>query len=437
MALASTTPASTTQATTAAPATTAPSAATTVPSAATAGSSSSRTPVLALGAFAAGTSGYVVAGLLPALTGELAVSASAAAQLVTAFAIAYAVGSPLCAAATARWERRTLLTAALLVTALGNALAAVAPGYAMLLLARIVTAVGAAVFTPAASAVAAELNPPERRGRAVAMVFGGLTVSLVLGVPLGGLLSAQFGYRPVFGLVAAIALLSAIAVRALLPSVAPPPVVPFRARFAVAGDRRVRALLAATVLGCLAAFTVYTFVVPLLGATAGVHGDTVHLLLLVYGIGGVLGNVLGGRMVDRWGSRRPLIAIAVTLVIVLALLPVAASTVPGAAVALFVWGLATWSFNPPVQHRLIELAPQGAGLLLSLNASAIYLGVGLAGVVGGMVVTHGGPVFLPYVGSAFTAVALVFIVACWRVPRRDRVPSPARVRRVRRPDAGV
>lgn len=117
-----------------------------------------RTAVLALGTFAVGTSGYVVAGLLPALTGELAVSETAAAQLVTAFAIAYAVGSPLFAAVTGRWERRTLLVAALVVTAVGNALAALAPGYVTLLLARVVTAIGAAVFTPAASAVAAELT---------------------------------------------------------------------------------------------------------------------------------------------------------------------------------------------------------------------------------------------------------------------------------------
>nr|WP_240519238.1 MFS transporter [Amycolatopsis antarctica] len=372
--------------------------------------------MLAFGAFAVGTSGYVVAGLLPALTAELGVSPSAAAQLVTAFALAYALGSPLCAAATARWERRTLLVAALLVTALGNGLAALAPGYPSLFAARVVTAIGAAVFTPAASAVAAELTTPQRRGRAVALVFGGLTVSLVLGVPFGGALSDRLGYRAVFAVVAAAALLGAIAVRLLLPRVPPPPAVRFAERFAVARDPRVRSLLAATVLGCLAAFSVYTFVAPLLAATAGIGGSTLNVLLLVYGLGGVLGNIAGGRIVDRWGSRRPLIAVVGLLVVVLAVLPVAATTVAGAAVALFVWGMATWSFNPPVQHRLIELSPQGAGLLLSLNASAIYLGVGLAGVAGGLILPHGGPALLPLVASAFTALALVFVVRCWRVP---------------------
>jgi predicted MFS family arabinose efflux permease len=268
-----------------------------------------RTSVLAVGAFAVGTSGYIVAGLLPALTGELHVSASAAAQLVTAFAIAYAVGSPLFAAVTGRWERRRLLVAALVVTGAGNALAALVSSYELLLAARVVTAIGAAVFTPAASAVAAELTAPERRGRAVALVFGGLTIATILGVPLGSLLSQQFGYRVVFALVGVFSLIGALAVRGVLPQVAAPPHVRLAERFTVAKDVRVLAMFGATVLGCLAAFSVYTFITPLLAVTAGVHGVMVSVLLFCYGAGGALGNVLGGRATDRWGAKRPLLAV--------------------------------------------------------------------------------------------------------------------------------
>jgi DHA1 family inner membrane transport protein len=376
---------------------------------------SSRIAVLALGTFAVGTSGYVVAGLLPALTGELGVSAPAAAQLVTAFAVAYAIGSPLFAALTGRWERRRLLVAALAVTALGNALAALAPGYLPLFGARMVTAIGAAVFTPAASAVAAELSPPERRGRAVALVFGGLTIATILGVPLGSLLSQYLGFRSVFALVAVFSLAGVAAVRWALPAVAAPPPVRFAERFTVARDGRVLAMLSATILGCLAAFTVYTFVAPVLAATAGVHGTTVSLLLFCYGLGGAIGNVLGGRATDRWGSRTPLLVIFSAITVVLALLPVVATGVAGAAVALFCWGLATWSINPPIQHRLIELAPRTAGLLLSLNASAIYLGVGLSGVVGSVVLSSAGPLMLPEVAAVLTAAGGVAVLLAWRV----------------------
>ncbi|SFB32552.1 Predicted arabinose efflux permease, MFS family [Amycolatopsis marina] len=381
----------------------------------------SRTSVLALGTFAVGTSGYVVAGLLPALTSELHVSAATAAQLVTAFAIAYAIGSPLFAAVTGRWERRTLLVVALLVTALGNALAALAPGYGLLFAARMVTAIGAAVFTPAASVVAAELNPPERRGRAVAAVFGGLTLATIFGVPLGSLLSAPLGYRWVFALVAVFSVAGALAIRLALPEVAPQPPVPLAARFTVARDPRAMAVLVTTVLGCTAAFSVYTFITPVLDATAGVTGTTVSLLLLCYGIGGALGNYAGGRATDRWGSRRPLLVVISGLTVVLVALPLLATTVPGAAVLLLLWGLTTWSFNPPVQHRLIELGGRDAGLLLSLNASAIYLGVGLSGVVGGVVLTHSGPTTLPPAAAALTAIGgLVVLFFGWRAPARDR-----------------
>ncbi|HET6500412.1 MAG TPA: MFS transporter [Amycolatopsis sp.] len=372
--------------------------------------SSPRTSVLALGSFAVGTSGYVVAGLLPALTAELGISASAAAQLVTSFAIAYAIGSPLFAAATGRWERRRLLVAALGVTALGNALAAAAPDYGLLLGARVVTAVGAAVFTPSASAVAAELTTPERRGRAVALVFGGLTVAMIFGVPVGSVLSQHLGYRAVFALVALFALAGALAVRLALPAVAAPAPVSFAMRFAPAKDRRVLVGLLVTTLACLAAFSVYTFVTPVLTATAGVHGTIISVLLFSYGIGGAIGNAAGGRVADRWGARRPLIVVLAAGALVLGFLPVTATSVPGAAVTLFLWGALTWSFNPPMQHRLIELAPAAAGLVLSLNASAIYLGVGLSGVAAGLVLTAGGPALLPEFAALLNVAGLLAVL---------------------------
>ncbi|HKN56465.1 MAG TPA: MFS transporter [Amycolatopsis sp.] len=375
---------------------------------------SPRTYTLAFGAFGVGTSGYIVAGLLPALTGELHVSATAAAQLVTAFAVAYALGSPLFAAMTGRWERRTLLVAALAVTGAGNLLAALAPGYDTLLAARMVTAIGAAVFTPAASAVAAELTTPDRRGRAVALVFGGLTVALIFGVPLGSLVSQHLGYRTAFALVGAFSLAAAAAVRLALPTVAPPPPVGLAERFAVARDSRVVALLLTTVLGCLAAFMVYTFVSPVLAATAGVHGTTVTLLLFCYGIGGAIGNFAGGRVTDRWGARRPLLAVTAAFAVVMLALPFTATSVAGAAVTLFVWGVCNWAFSPPLQYRLIELSPAQAGLVLSLNASAIYLGVGLSGVAGGAVLALGGPLALPLTSAVLAAVATVVILFGWR-----------------------
>lgn len=372
---------------------------------------SARTYLLAAGAFAVGTSAYVVSGVLPAVSAELDVSVTAAGQLTTAFALAYAVSAPLLATITARWERRRLLLAALLVAALGNAISAVATTYPLLLSGRIVAALGAAAYTPAATLFATALRPPAERGRAVATVFGGLTLALALGVPIGSLLAGNIGYRSVFALVAVVSIVTAVAVRMQLPLMAGSPAVPLRERFAVAADRRVLTVLAITVFGVVATMSVYIYVVPLLTATTGLAGSTIGGLLLAYGLGAIVGNTWGGRATDRFGSIPTLVATLAGFVIMIATLPLTATTAVGAAVALFVWSVFTWSFNPPVQNLLLELAPTG-GLVLSLNASAIYLGMGLAGVLGGAVIGTVGVLALPEVGAVLglVVVGLLFLL---------------------------
>ncbi|MBP2322684.1 putative MFS family arabinose efflux permease [Kibdelosporangium banguiense] len=371
-----------------------------------------RNYLLATGTFAAGTSSQIIAGVLPDLAHEQNVSVATAGQLLTAFALTYAVSSPLLAAATGRWERRKLLVTAMMVMALGNALGAIAPNYATLFVARMITALGAAVYTPSATVVAAELNPPERRARAIATIFGGLTVAMVIGIPLSSLLAGPLGYRGVFGVVAALIAVAAVSVWLVVPQVAAPPPVGLRDRLAVAADRRVLAMLVVTLLISVAGLSVYTYLTPLLNDVAGVHGATVSLLLFAYGLGGVLGNSVGGLVTDRFGSRAPLIWALAGCAVTMALLPVVASVVVGAIVILVLWGMANWSINPPMQSRLVDLAPDTAGLVLAMNASAIYLGVGLSGVTGGLVIEFSGtPALGPVAAVIAVAALVVFVVA--------------------------
>jgi MFS transporter, DHA1 family, purine base/nucleoside efflux pump len=380
---------------------------------------SARIYLLAAGAFAVGTSAYVVSGVLPVVSAELDVSVTAAGQLTTVFALAYAVSAPLLATITARWERRRLLLIALLVAALGNALSAVATTYPLLLGGRIVAALGAAAFTPAATLFATALRPPAERGRAVAIVFGGMTVALALGVPMGSILAGSIGYRGVFALVAAVSVATALAVRLQLPVMAGSPSVPLRERFAVAADRRVLLVLAITVFGVVATMCVYIYVVPLLTVTTGLAGSTIGALLLAYGLGAIVGNAWGGRATDRFGSIPTIFATMAGFIVMIATLPVTATTAVGAAVALFVWSVFTWSFNPPVQSLLLELSP--SGLVLSLNASAIYLGMGLAGVLGGVVIDVAGALALPVVGAVLGLACAALLLALRAGTRRAAV----------------
>jgi DHA1 family purine base/nucleoside efflux pump-like MFS transporter len=381
---------------------------------------SARIYLLAGGAFAVGTSAYVVSGVLPSVSSELHVSLTAAGQLATAFALSYAVGAPLLSTLTGRWERRTLLIAALLLAALGNVIAAVATTYPLLIVGRVVAAFGAAAYTPAATLFATGFLPPKERGRAVAVVFGGLTFALVLGVPAGSLLGGPLGYRGVFALIAVVAALFAVAVRLALPRVEAPEAISLRERFAGVADRRVQTVLVMTVLGVLGTMSVYIYVVPLLDKTADLHGGVIGVLLLVYGLGAVLGNWLGGRATDRFGSLRTLTVTMVGFVVVIGTLSLTAVNVGAAAVALFVWSVFTWAFNPPIQNLLLEMA-SGGGLLLALNASAIYLGAGLAAIIGGVVINLFGVQLLPPIAAVLGLIVLGLVLQLRRNPELQQV----------------
>ncbi|MEU4191158.1 MFS transporter [Kribbella sp. NPDC026611] len=379
---------------------------------------SARIYLLGAGAFAVGTSSYVVSGVLPDVSSELHVSLTAAGQLATAFSLSYAVGAPILATLTGRWERRTLLIAALVLAALGNLIAGLATDYSVLIVGRIVAAFGAAVYTPAATLFATTLKRPEERGQAVAIVFSGLTFALVLGVPAGTFLGPTLGYKGVFALLAAITVLVAIVERGALPKLEAPPVVSLRERFSGLTDRRVQIILALTVLAVLSAFSVYIYIVPLLKHTAGLSGNITGILLLLYGVGAVIGNFAGGRVTDRFGSLRTLIVLMIGITLLVGTLDVTLTTTVGAGAALLVWGMFTWAFNPPIQNLLLEL---GGGLLISLNASAIYLGAGLSAVVGGLVISTLGVAYLPLLSAVLSLVVVGLVCVLWRDANLQRV----------------
>ena len=366
-----------------------------------------RTGALAAATVAAGSSGYVVAAVLTEVATDHGVTTAAAGATITAFALAYAVGSPVLAMLTARFERRALLVAALLVAAVGNLGAALAPTLDLLLAARVLTACGAALATPAATAVAAQLNP-DHKAKAMAVVTAGLTAATLLGVPAGRFIADRHGYRAAFVLVAALCLLAALIVRSAVPRVHPGPPVGFRQRLAPLADPPVRRLLAVSLLACLGTFSVYGYLGPITGhPPEGGH-------LLAYGLGGVLGNAVGGVAADRHGPRTPLLVALGGCAAALVLLPM--STGPTAFVVMAAWGALFWAFNPPLFAALVAVDPDRANLLLALNASAIYTGIAGAGVLGGVVDAPA----VPLVGAAVTVAATLIAVTAIPATHHER-----------------
>jgi predicted MFS family arabinose efflux permease len=367
----------------------------------------SRLYPLAVGNFAIGTGMFVTAGLLPPISKDLGISSSAAGQLMTVFALAYAVLSPVLAAMTARLSRRTVLLVALGVFVLGNVLTALAPTYPLVMATRVVAAAGAAMFTPTASGVANALTEPERRGRALALVMGGLTVATAIGVPLGTWLGSVAGWRSTLWMVTGLAVVGFALVATVVPPVRIPTSGRLRERLAPLGDRQVLAVLVTQLLLFAAGFTAYTYIGSLIDLP-------LPAVLWAWGIGGIVGNQLGGRFSDLYGPRRMVLLALSASTLFLALIPVANLALPVALVWAFLWGALGWLVAPAQQFRTVSVVPGNVPIGLGLLSSAQYVGLFLAGLAGGATLDWYGRTGVIVLATAFGLVALVFTLATYR-----------------------
>ncbi|WHM38110.1 MFS transporter [Streptomyces sp. BPTC-684] len=378
--------------------------------------------LLALGTFAVGTDGMVIAGILPLVSDDLDVSVSAAGQMITVFALAYAVLAPVLATATAKWPRLHTLLTALTVFTVANALSALAPNFGLLLATRVLAAVGAALYTPTANAVATALVPPERRGRAIATVMGGLTVATALGVPLGTWIG-RTDWRLTMWLVTALGAAAFAGVGLMLRGLpAPQPSPGLRARLAPLTNGRVLGATATTFLVFLAFQTVFIYYT--VAATPATHGDQskLTLLLLISGVFSVAGSSLGGRVVDRWGPRVVILTAGTVSAAVSLALPWLMQSMTTALIASALNPLAGWAVAVALPARLVSLDPPSAPLLLSLNSSALYLGVAAAGGTGSAAIAVLGERWFPFTSTVLMLLAVALAAVTTR--RAAAVTTP-------------
>jgi DHA1 family inner membrane transport protein len=378
--------------------------------------------ILALGTFALGTDGFVIAGILPDVAKDLNVSVATAGLTVTVFSLTYALGAPVLATIAGNVERKKLLLGSLAVFVLANVLAAIAAHLGILLLARVLAACGAALYTPTAAAAAAMIAPLEKRGRALSLVTAGLTVSTVLGVPLGIVISEQLNWQATFMLVALLGVVAFVGVLALFPAVVNPPTVTLRTRLALLRKPSVVALLLNIVIWLAAVQVVFTYFSVILEQVTHLQGNAISGMFFLFGLAGVVGNIVGGYAADRWGPVRTLIGGLSGVIVALFMLPLVGQTVIGMALVSVFWGVAGWMLMPPQQHRLISLSESMPSVVLSLNSSAIYLGIASGAALGGLVLNVAPASMLAWVGGSLEAAALaLLLVSVWvsyRVRRR-------------------
>jgi predicted MFS family arabinose efflux permease len=349
---------------------------------------------LALGTFAIGTDNFIVAGVLPLMADDLRVPLAVAGTQVAVFSIVYAVGTPILATVASGVERRRLLLASMGVFIASNLMAAVAPSFGALLVARAVAAAGAAVVSPVAIAIAAELTDPAQRGEAISIVTGGLTVSLVLGVPVGALIGDVAGWRSAFVFVALLAIASVIVTAFTLPTLHSRPQPGLRERLLPARRPDVAAALLQSFVIIGSSFIVFTYLGSIVSALRPDGRDLAAPFLLAFGIAAVAGNLLGGRLADSRGGLRtvrvavPVLASALAALSLIPRLGSGTAAVAAAAVSVTVWGLASWAFTPAQFTRLGSMCPAEMAMVFGLNTSVIYLGSATGSLVGGAVVAR-------------------------------------------------
>ena len=379
---------------------------------------------LTLGAFAIGTTEFVIVGLIPTIAADLHVSLPSAGLLVSLYALGVAIGAPVLTALTGRVPRKALLVALMLLFTIGNVIAWMAPGYGSLIVARVLTGLAHGVFFSIGSIIATSVVPKDKAASAIAIMFTGLTVALVTGVPLGTFIGQHLGWRATFLAVAAlgvVALLgSLLFVPRDLPRSAP---ATFGQQFAVLAQPRLLLVYAMTALGYGGTFLSFTFLASILQDVSGFSANAVSAVLLVYGVSVAIGNLWGGRLADRRGPIPALTLIFGLLALVLLVLTFTAHNRWLVLTTVLALGAVAFGNVPGLQVYVVKQAqrfvPQATDVASGLNIAAFNVGIALGASLGGLVVDHIGLMHTPWIGALVVLGALALTVLSGRLDRRD------------------
>ncbi|QDQ15997.1 MFS transporter [Streptomyces spectabilis] len=378
---------------------------------------------LALGAFGIGTTEFVIVGLLEEVADDLSVSIPSAGLLVTGYALGVVVGAPLMTAAGTRLPRKTMLAVLMAVFILGNLLCAIAGSYALLMTGRLVAALTHGAFFGIGSVVAANLVAPERKARAISLMFIGLTVANVLGVPMGTFLGQHFGWRSTFWVVTGLGVVGLLGILALVPPQPREDSGGLRSEIAVFRRGQVWLALAVTALGFGAVFASFTYIAPMMTKVAGFSDGSVSWLLVIFGVGLCAGNVVGGRLADRALMRTLSIALAALSAVLVIFVFTAHAQVP-AAITLGLFGAAGFATVPAMQMRVLQKADGAPALASAANIAAFNLGNAVGAWLGGFAIDHDLGYTAPnWIGALLAGGALAVAAYSVRLDRRDR-PAP-------------
>ncbi|EPC3541765.1 MFS transporter [Aeromonas hydrophila] len=380
---------------------------------------------LTLSAFAIGTTEFVIVGLIPTIAEQLHVSLPSAGLLVSLYALGVAIGAPILTALTGKVPRKWLLVGLMVLFTAGNLLAWQAPGYESLIVARILTGLAHGVFFSVGSTIATSLVAKEKAASAIAIMFSGLTIALVTGVPLGTWIGQVFGWRETFLVVSLLGLVAMVGSLLLIPNNLPKGAAStLHEQLSVLTKKPLLLVYAKTALGYGGAFTAFTFLAPILHQVSGFSAGAVSLILLVYGVSVAVGNIWGGKLADRMGPLPALKLLFAGLALVLLVLTF---TAPHPVLTVLVWGAFAFGNVPGLQVLVVKQAeqhtPRAVDVASGLNIAAFNVGIALGSVVGGLVVEHLGLMHTPWIGALIVLLAYGLTHVSERQAARVALPA--------------
>ncbi len=378
---------------------------------------------LTISAFAIGTTEFVIVGLVPTIAQQLSVTLPSAGLLVSVYALGVAIGAPVLTALTGAMPRKQLLVGLMVLFTAGNLLAWLAPDYETLIAARLLTGLAHGVFFSVGSTIATSLVTKEKAASAIAIMFGGLTVALVTGVPLGTFIGQHFGWRETFLAVSALGVVALIGSMVLVPKEIPRrAVASLRDQLSVLTHPRLLLIYAITALGYGGVFTAFTFLAPMMQELAGFSPAAVSWILLGYGISVAVGNIWGGKLADRRGAVAALTLIFAALAILLLVFQFTATMHYAALVTVLVMGIFAFGNVPGLQVYVVQKAeqytPGAVDVASGLNIAAFNIGIALGSVIGGQTVQTVGLSQTPWTGALIVAAALALIIWSGRLDKR-------------------
>ncbi|MDV3052365.1 MFS transporter [Staphylococcus ureilyticus] len=378
--------------------------------------------MLAIGAFAIGMTEFVIMGLLPNIARDFDVSVSQAGQLITGYALGVAIGGPIIVMLTIKWNRKYLLLALMAIFIVGNIAASFSPNYGFMMTSRIITSLAHGSFFGIGSILAVSMVKPEKRASAMALMFMGLSMSNILGVPFGTLIGQNFGWPMTFIIISVIGALALIGIIIFVPMKKETVKSSVLNELKILKEKRLWLTLAVTLFGFSSVFAYFTYISTVLIDVSHVQENLISYLLIIFGIGVTLGNVVGGKLAD-WNLNKALKIIFSVFILYFILLYFVQMNGLLMVAGIFFFGLIGFSMSPSLQYKSTLISQDAPTLASTLNQSAFNLGNALGAFIGGVVVTNLPVASLSLIAPILTVIGLIFLFINIAIEKKENITT--------------